>query len=163
MLFSRYVVQLVVTTWTIAHQDSLSFTISQSLLKFLSIESVMSIASMMLFVAPFSFCLLSFPASGSNELALHIKWPKDRSFSVSPSNEYFGLISFRIDLFAHLAFQWTLKNLLQHHNLKAWVLWCSAFFMVQLSHLCVFTGKTIAFDYTYVWRQCEVSAFQCAI
>ena len=54
-----------------------------------------------------------------NELALHIKWPKDRSFSVSPSNEYFGLISFRIDLFAHLAFQWTLKNLLQHHNLKA--------------------------------------------
>ena len=96
-------------------------------------------------VASSSSCSQSFPIRVfPNELALHIRWPKDRSFSVSPSHEYSGLISFRIDFFAHLAFQWTIKNLLQHHYLKAWVLWCSAFFMVQLSHLCVFTGETIA-------------------
>ena len=94
----------------------------------------------------------------SNESALHIRWPKDRSFSVSPSNEYSGLISFRIDLFDGLAFQWTLKNLLQHHNLKAWVLWCSAFFMVQHSHLYVSNRKTI-FDNTDLCRQSDVFVF----
>ena len=157
-------VRLFASPWTVARQASLSITNSQSLLKLMSIELVMP-SNHLILICPLLLLPSIFPSIRvfSNELALHIKWPKDRSFSVSPSNEYFGLISFRIDLFAHLAFQWTLKNLLQHHNLKAWVLWCSAFFMVQLSHLCVFTGKTIAFDYTYLWRQCEVSAFQCAI
>ena len=82
----------------------------------------------------------------SNESTLHSRLPKywSFSFSISLSNEYSGLISFRIDWLDLLAIQGTLKNLLQHHDLKAWVLWCSAFFMVQLSHLCVFTGKTVA-------------------
>ena len=82
----------------------------------------------------------------SNKLALHVKWPKYWcfSFSISPSNEYSGLISFRIDWFGLLAVQGTLKNLLQHCSLKASILWCSAFFMVQLSHPYMTTGKTIA-------------------
>ena len=82
----------------------------------------------------------------SNELALHNRWPKywSFSFSISPSNEYSGLISFRIDWFDLLAVQETLKSLLQHHSLKASVVWCSAFFMVQLSYLYMTTGKTIA-------------------
>ena len=80
----------------------------------------------------------------SNELALHNRWPKYWSFSFSsgPSNEYSGLISFRIDFFDLLAVQGTVKNLLQHHNLKASILWCSAFFMVQLLHLYMTNGKT---------------------
>ena len=87
----------------------------------------------------------SFPASGfSNELALCIRWPKYWSFSICPSNEYSGLISFRIDWFDLLAVQGILKNLLQHHNLKAIFLQCSAFFIVQLSHAYVTTGETIA-------------------
>ena len=79
----------------------------------------------------------------SNELALCIRWTKywNFSFSISPSNEYSGLISFRIDWFNLLTVQGTLKGLLQHHNLKASILWCSAFFMVQLSHLCLTIGK----------------------
>ena len=82
----------------------------------------------------------------SNESVLHIRWPKDWSFSfnISPSNEYSGLISFRIDWLNLLAVQGTLKSLLQHHNSKASILWHSAFFMVQLSHLYMTTGKTIA-------------------
>ena len=82
----------------------------------------------------------------SNESVLHIKWPKHWSFnfSISPSNEYSGLISFRIDWFDLLAVQGTLKSLLQHHSSKALVLQCSAFFIVQLSHLNITTGKTIA-------------------
>ena len=80
----------------------------------------------------------------SNELALHIRWPKYWCFSISPSNESSGLISFRIDWFDLLAVQGTLKSLLQHHSLKASILQCSAFFMVQLSHPYVTTGKTIA-------------------
>ena len=82
----------------------------------------------------------------SNESALHIRWPKYWSFrfSISPSNEYSALISFRIDWFDLLAVQGILKSLLQHQNSKASILWCSAFFMVQLSHLHVTTGKTIA-------------------
>ena len=94
-------------------------------------------------------CLQSFPASESflNELALHIRWPKDWSFSfsISPSSEYSGLISFRSDWFDLLAVQGTLKSLLQHHNSKASILQCSAFFMVQLSHPDMTTGKNIAF------------------
>ena len=81
----------------------------------------------------------------SSQPALHIRWPKYWNFSISPSNEYSGLISFRIDWFDHLAVQGTLKSLLQHHSSKASVLWCSAFFiMVQLSHPYMITGKTIA-------------------
>ncbi|CAM9894330.1 unnamed protein product [Rangifer tarandus platyrhynchus] len=82
----------------------------------------------------------------SNELAFHIRWPKDWnfSFSISPSDEYSGLISFQIDLFDLLTVQGTLKSLLQHHSSKASILWCSAFFMVQLSHLYMTVGKTTA-------------------
>ena len=99
-------------------------------------------------VVPFSSCLQSFPTSGgfSNESVLHIRWPKywSISFSISPSNEYSGLISFRIYWFDLIAVQGTLKSLLQHHSSKASVLWCSAFFMIQLSHPYMTTGKTIA-------------------
>ena len=82
----------------------------------------------------------------SNELALNIRWPKYWNFSlgISPFNEYSGLISFRVGWFNLLAVQGTLKSLLQHHNLKVSILWCSTFFMVQLSHLYMTTGKTIA-------------------
>ena len=96
--------------------------------------------------APFSSCSRSFPASVfSNELALRIRWPKywSFSFSISPSNKYSGLISFRIDWFDRLAVQGALKSLLQHHNSKASILWHSSFFMVQLSHLSMTTGKTV--------------------
>ena len=82
----------------------------------------------------------------SIELALHIRWPKDWSFSISPSDEHLGLISFRIDWFDLLAVQGTLKSLLQHHNLKASILWHLAFFMVQLSHPYMTTGKSHSFD-----------------
>ena len=100
-------------------------------------------------VVPVSSCLQSFPASSpvfSNESVLPIKWPKFWSFSfnISPSNEYSGLISLRIDWFDLLAVQGTLKSLLQSQGSKASILWCSAFLMVQLSHLYMTTGKTIA-------------------
>ena len=91
------------------------------------------------------FCLQSFPASSCfNELAVQIRWPKYWSFSISPSNKYSGLISFKTDWFDRLAVQQTLKSLLQHHSLKASILQHSAFFMVQLSQLYMITGKTIA-------------------
>ena len=95
----------------------------------------------------------------SNELALCIRWPKYWSFScsISPSNEYSGLISFRIDWFDLLAVQGTLKSLLQHHNLKAPILQCSAFFMVQLSHPYMTAGKTIALTtWTFVGKVISV-------
>ena len=98
-------------------------------------------------VIPFSSCPQSFPASirvFSNELALHIRWPKYFSFSISPSNEYSGLISFKIDWFDLFAVQGTLKSLLQHHSLKTLILQHSAFFTVQHSHPYMTTGKTIA-------------------
>ena len=91
----------------------------------------------------------------SNESVLHIRWPKYWSFSFSfgPSNEYSGLISFRIYWFDLLAVQGTLKSLLQHHSSKASILWCSAFFIVQLSHPCITTGKTIALTrWTFVGK-----------
>ena len=112
---------------------SLSSVIYRSLLKFMSIESVIP-SNHLILCCP----LLLFPSIRvfSHELALSIRWPKYWSFicSISPSNEYSGLISFRIDWLDFLAVQGTLKNLLQNHNLKASILWCSAFFMVQLSH-----------------------------
>ena len=99
-------------------------------------------------VIPFSSCRQFFPVSGVSikESILHIRWPKYWSFSfhISPSNEYSGLISFWMDWLYVLAVQGTLKSLLQHHSSKASILWCSVFFIVQLSHPCMTTGKTIA-------------------
>ena len=132
--------------WTAIHQASLSFTISYSLLRFISIESVKPCNHCILY-CPLLLLPSIFPSIRvfSNESVLHIRWPKywSFSFSISPSNEYSGLISFRINRF-DLAVQGTLKSLLQHHNLKASILLCSAFFMVQLSHLYMTTGKTTA-------------------
>ena len=122
---------------TAAPQASLSFTISQNLLKLMSIELVKSSKHLILC---FSLFLPStFPSIRvfSSELALHIRWPKywSFSFSTSPSNEYSGLITFRIYWFDLLAVQRTLKSLPQHHSWIASILWCSAFFMIQISHL----------------------------
>ena len=112
-------------------------------------------------VVPFSSCLQSFPSIRvfSNESVLRIRWPKywSFSFSISPSNEYSGLISFRMAWLDLLAVQGTLKSLLQHHSSKASVLQLSAFFMVQLSHPYVTTGKTIAL--TILCRQSDFSVF----
>ena len=133
-----------VTPWTAAHQASLSFTVSQSLLKFISMLSNSLILYCPLFLVPSVFPSIRV---FSNESALHLRWPKYWSFSfsiISPSKEYSGLISFKIDWFDLLAVQGTLKSLLQYHNSQASILQCSAFFMVQLSHLYMTTGKTIA-------------------
>ena len=130
------------TPWTAACQASLFITNSGSLLKLMSIESVMPsnhlILCRPLLLLPSIF--LSIRAF-SNESVLHIRWPKywSFSFSISPSNEYSGLISFRMDWLDLLAVQGTLKGLLQHHSSKASILQCSAFFMVQLSHLYMIT------------------------
>ena len=124
-------VRLFSTPWTAERQSSLSFTSSWSLLKFMPIESVMLSSHLILLLLPSIFPSIRV---FSNESALHIRWPKDWSFSfsISPSNEYSGLISFRIDWLDFLAAQGTLKSLLQHHSWKASILQCSAFFMVQL-------------------------------
>ena len=140
-------VQLFANTWTAACQASLSFTISQSLLKLMSIESVMP--SRHLFLChPLPLLLSTYPSIRvfSNELAICIRWPKFWSFSfnISPSNEYSRLISFRTHWFDLLAVQWTLKNLLQHHSSEASILQPSALFMVQLSHPYMTTRKSIA-------------------
>ena len=113
----------------------------------MSIESVMPSNHLILY-RPLLFLPSIFPSIRvfSNESALHIRWSKFWSFSISPSNEYSGLISFRIDWFDLLVVQGTLKSLLQHHSLKASVLWHSAFFMVQLSHPYMTTEKTIALN-----------------
>ena len=130
-------VQLVVTPWTAACHASLSFTISWSLLKLMSIESVMPFNHLIL-CCPLLLLPSIFPSIRvfSNELASHIRWPKDWpfSFSISHSNEYSALISFRIDWFDLLPVQGTLKSLPQHHSSKASILWHSAFFMVFLSY-----------------------------
>ena len=140
-------VQLFATAWTTARQASLSLTNSQSLLKLMFIESVMA-SSHLILCGPLFLLLSIFPSIRvfSNESVLCIRWPKywSFSFSVSPSTEYSGPISFRIDWLDLLVVQGILKNLLQHHSSKASVLQCSAFFMVQLSHPYVTTGKTIA-------------------
>ena len=133
--------------WTAAYQASLSFTISLSSFKLTSTESVLPSSHLILC---HSLLLLPsiFPSIRvfSNESTLHIRWPKYWcfSFSISPSNEYSGLISFRIDWFDLLAFQGTLNSLLQHRSLKASILQCSVFFIVQLSHPYMTAGKTIA-------------------
>ena len=135
------------TPWTAAHQASLSFTISWSLLRFMSIELV-TLSNHLILCCPLLLLPSIFPRIRvfSNESVLHIRWPKywNFNFSISPSNEYSGLISFRIDWFDLLAVQVTLKSFLQHHSSKASILWHSAFFTVQLSHPYMTTGKTIA-------------------
>ena len=142
------------TLWTTVFQAPLSFTISQSLLRFMSTELVM-LSNHLTFCSPFLLLPSVFLSIRvfSNGLVLHIRWPKYWSFSISPSNEFSGLISFSIDWFDLLAVQGTLKSLLQHHNSKASVLWPSAFFMVQLSHPYMSTGKTIALTrWTFVGK-----------
>ena len=140
-------VRLSATPWTAAHQAFLSFAVSQSLLKLMSIESVMPSNHLLLCCSLF-FLPSIFPSIrvSSSESALCIRWPKYWSFnfSISPSNEYTGLISFRMNWLDLLTVQGTLKSLLQHHNSKASILQCSAFFIVQLSHPYMTTGKTIA-------------------
>ena len=135
---------LFVTPWTPAHQASLSITNSWSLLKLMSIEWVMP-SNHLILSCPLLLPLSIFPSIRvfSNELVLCIRWPKywSLSFSTSPSNEYSGLISFRMDWLDLLANQGILKSLLQHHSSKASILWCSAFFIVQLSHPYMTTGK----------------------
>ena len=136
-------VWLFATPWTVAHQASLSITISWSLHKLMSIESVMPFNDFIL-CHPLYLPHSVFPSIRifSNESALHIRWLKYWSFSssISPSNEYSGLISFRMDWLHLLAVQGTLKNL-QHHSTEASILRCSAFFIVQLSHPYMTTEK----------------------
>ena len=151
-------VQLFETPWTAAHQASPPFTISQNLLKFMSVESMMPsnhlIPCCPIFLLP---SILPSIRVFSNESVLCTRWPKywSFSFSISPSNEYSGLISFRLDL---LKVQWILKSLLQHHSSKASILQHSAFFMVQLSQSICDYWKTHSFDYTNLCWQSNVSA-----
>ena len=134
------------TPWTAAHHTSLSITNSQRLLKLMSIELVTS-SNHLILCHPLILPPSIFPSIMffSNESALHIRWPKywSFSFSISPSNEYSGPISFRMDWLDLLVVQGTLKSLLQRHSSKASILLCSAFFIVQISHPCMTTGKTV--------------------
>ena len=148
--------RLFVTPWIAARQTSLSITISRSLLKLMSMESMMPSNHLIL------CCLLLLSPSifpgirvFSSESALHIRWPNYWSFSfnISPFNKHSELISFRMDWLDLLAVQGTLKSLLQHHSSKASILQCSAFFIVQLSHPYMTTGKTIALTrWTFVGK-----------
>ena len=135
------------TPWTAVRHASLSVTDSRSFLKLMSIESVIS-SNYLTLCHPLLLLPSRFPSIRvfSNESSLHIRWLKywRFSFSISPSNEYSGLISFRIDWFDLLAVQGTLKSLLKHHSSKASVLQCSVFFLIQLSHPYMTTGKIIA-------------------
>ena len=135
------------TPWSAAHQASLSITNSKSILKLMSTESVMP-SNHLFLCCPLHLLPSIFPRIGvfSNESVLHIRWPNYWSFrfSINPSNEYSGLISFRMDWFDHLTVQGTLKSLLQHHSSKISILQHSAFFMVQLSHPHITMEMTIA-------------------
>ena len=149
-------VQLFVTPWIAAPQASLSITDSQSSLKLMSIELVMP-SNHLIQCRPFLLLPSIYPSISvfSNESVLCIRWPKywSFSFSISPSNEYSGLISFRIDWLDLLAVQGTLKSLLQQHTSKTSVLWSSAFFIVQLSHPHLTTRKTTALtSWTFVGK-----------
>ena len=149
-------VRLFVTPWTAARQASLSITNSQSLLKLMSIESVIS-SNQLILCCPLLLLPSRFPSIRvfSNESVLRIRWPKywSFSFSISHPNEYSGLISFRINWIDLPVVQGTLKSLLQHHSSKASILHCSSFFMVQLSHPYMTTGKTIALTkWTFVGK-----------
>ena len=137
-------VRFFATSWTAAHQASLSITNSRSLPKLISIESVIP-SNHLILCHPLLPPLSIFPTIRvfSSESVLRIRWPKYWSFSfnISPSNEHSGLISFRIDLLDLLVVQGTLKSLLQHHSSNASIFWCSTFFTVQLSHSYMTTGK----------------------
>ena len=157
--FSCSVVSDSLIPWTAARQASLSITSSRSLLKLMSIESVMP-ANHLILRRPLLLPSI-FPSIRvfSSELVLRIMWPKYWSFSfkICPSNEYLELIFFRMDWFDLPVVQGTLKSLLQHHSSKASILWYSAFFIVQLSHPYMTTRKTIALTkWTFV---CNISAF----
>ena len=147
----------VVSPWTATCQASLSITNSQSLLKLMSIELVMP-SNHLTLCCPLLLLPSIFSSIRvfSNESVL-IRW--SFSFSISPYNEYSGLISFRIDWLDLLAVQGTLQSLLQHHSSKALILWCSAFFMVQFSHPYMTIGKTIALTKWTFCRQSNVSTF----
>ena len=142
--FSHSVMSVALWPLSAACQASLSITNSQSLLKLMPIESVIP-PNHLILCRPLLLLTSIFPRIRvfSNESVLHIRWPKYQSFSfsISPSDEYSGLISFRMDWLDLLAVQWTLKSLLQHHSSKALILWHSAFFMVQLSHPHMTLGK----------------------
>ena len=149
-------VRLFATPWTSTCQAFLSITISRILPKLMSIELVMS-SNHLILCYPFLLLPSIFPniRAFSNESALHIRWPKywSFSFSISPSGEHPGLISFRMDWLDLLAVQGTLKSLLQNHRSKASILQCSAFFTVQLSHPYMTTGKSIALTrWTFVGK-----------
>ena len=154
-----------VTPWTAACQASLSFSVSWNLRKLIPLNPWyhsaihLKLCHLLLLLSSIFLDIRVF----SDESALHIRWPKYWSFSssVSPSSEYSGLISFRIDWF-DLAVQGTLKSLLQHHSSKASILQCSAFLIVQLSHPYTTTRKTIALTRHLCW-QSNVSAFKYAV
>ena len=157
-------VWLFVTPWTAACQASLSITNSWSLLKLTSIKLVMP-SNHLILNCPLLLLPSIFPSIRvfSKESILHIRWPKywNFSFSISPSNGYSGIISFRTDWFDLLAGQGILKSILQHHSWKASILWCTTFFMVQLLHPYMTTGKTIDLTrWTFVGK---VSAFLYAV
>ena len=154
MIQSLSLLRLFVTPWIDAHQASMSITNSWSLLKLMSIKLVM-VSNHLILCCPLSLLPSIFASFRvfSNELVLHFAWPKywSFSFSISPSNKYSGLISFRMDWLDLLATQGTLKSLLEHHSSKASVLLHPAFFIVQLSYPYMTTGKTIAFTrWTFV-------------
>ena len=154
LLFSCSHVQLLATPWIAAYQASLSFTISQSLLKLMSIQSMMP-SNYLILCHPLLLLPSIFPSIRvfSSSSALGIRWPKYWTFSISLCNGCLGLVSFRIDWFDLLAVQGTLKSLLQHHNSKVLVLQHSAFLMVQLSDPYMTTGKTIALTkWTFVGK-----------
>ena len=158
-------VPLFATPWTAACQASLSIINSQSLLRLMSIELVMP-SNHLILCHP--LLLLSiFPSIRifSNESVLCIRWPQywSLSFSISPFNDYSGLISFKMDWLDLLAVQGTLKSLLQHHSSKASTLRHSAFFIVQLSHTYMTTGKNCSLDQTDLCWQSNVSALQYAV
>ena len=152
-------VRFFATSWTTTRQASLSITNSRSLPKLMSIEWVMP-SNHLILCHPLLLLPSIFPRIWvfSNESVLCIRWPKYWSFSlnISPSNEHSGLISFRMDWLYLLAVQGTLKSLPQHHISNASILWCSAFFIVQLSHPYMTTGKTIALTR---WTLLSVSTF----
>ena len=148
-------IQLFATPWTAAYKSSLSITDSWSLPKLMSIESMVASNHFILCRPPLLPSISHSIRLFSSESVLHIRWPKywSFSFSISTSNDYSGLISFRIDWFDFLAVQGTLKSLLQYHSSKASILRCSDFFKVQLSHPYMTTGKTIALTtWTFVGK-----------
>ena len=165
--FSHSVMSDSVTPWTAACQASLSITNSWSLHELMSIKSVMP-SSHLILCHPLLLTPSIFPSITvfSNESVLHIRWPKYWSFSfiISPSNEYSGLISFRIDWLDLLAVQGTLKSLLQHHSSKSSILQCSSFFIVQLSRPYMTTGKTIALTrWTYICIYIRKAGFYSSV